>query len=168
MLVCLAVVTSSAAAGGESLRAAERARPVSAAAIGARLRAGRVVQLYDVTIRGNLDLRSADVRGGFRCELCVFDGDIDASAAVFRQSFSLDRSHVKGSLYFRGARFEHAVSIGAEAYFVDVSTDVQGVADFSLTSFASTANFSSLHVIDPADFTQASFQGQSVFNSSVF
>jgi Pentapeptide repeats (9 copies) len=135
--------------------------------IAKKLLAGQaVVVTGSSVVSGEIYLYAKQVRGAFTCLGCTLAGGIDAVDADFHQGLTFDDARVNGRLNFHGARFERAVVIGAAPVLPGLVTRVSGQIDFSLATFASTANFENLEAASFADFTLARFQDTGIFNSA--
>ena len=148
--------------------------------------AGEPVDLDDVTVVGDVDLRPVEtVSRIFRCTRCTFLGAITASNVAFERVVDLSGSQLQRGINFEGAVFGDAFlmrSIGEQAATIDEpavftlaafedranfeGSQFRDGADFRVTQFAGDASFADASVIGDARFDSATFDGRAQFNGS--
>jgi hypothetical protein len=131
-----------------------------------RLAADAVVDLTEVTVTGELDLRDVQtVRGPFRCTSCVFTGDVLGRDVTFDRVVDVTGSRFDGSLDFRGAVFRGGLLLrGTE----DQPAQVGAEASFVQATFGDGTGFDRATFADRSDFTGSTFLGESSFADALF
>lgn len=173
-LVCLAIVGSpallihqSGVASAAAIAAGHTSGPlISGKEVAARVADGETVLLSGVIVVGDVDLRPIQtVSAPFRCLGCDIRGSFLAPDVIFQRIVDLTGTRVLGSLDVQGAVFRDVLLLRSTG---GLRAQVDGSADFALTSFATRARFDGARFGGPADFTGVTFAQDSSFADSDF
>lgn len=144
---------------------------VASADVVRRIEAGESIDLTNVRLQGDLDLRAiGTVARPLRCHGCHLAGSLKASDVVFERIVVFGGSTFEGAVELRGAVFEDRALFDSARFEGDVELDsARFVGDVALSG-ASFADISAEGVKfeGRANFVQARLEGISRFDGAIF
>lgn len=139
---------------------------VSADALIEQVRRGEAVDVADVDVQGDFDLRALhEVPRPFHCRRCRFGGAVRLDDVVLHARMDLSGSTFSGPFDAEGAVFEGAAQFGASG---DVRSQFGPETNFAGAAFMDVGDFSTAAFNGPAAFTSARFAADARFDGAAF
>lgn len=165
LIAGLLVAGAATSLAGTAPAAAQVTTTLTAAEVRELIATAPRVDLFDVTIVGDLDLTSiGTVKVPLRCTRCRIEGSVLAPDVTFARQVDLDEVTVTGRVDLRGAVFAGPLLARSEG---DLG-EVRGLADFSFATFGDGAAFDGIHFGYVANFTGTRFASGASFIGATF